>query len=696
MANEEYRLAAIMFTDIHGFSRMMESNEKATLQLLKYHNNLVSDLVKKHNGNVIKTIGDAFLVVFNNTTNAVLCSIDIQKELYEYNKNLEKGKENLFIRIGVHLGDVYFLENDVLGEGINIASRLQSLSKPGRICISQDVYNQVLNKVNAEFISLGKAKLKNISKEIIAYEIMTDFSDDSTMENKFSQQENIFEQKSQNFNRENVNEQTNQKFDQKKAEEDIVNHIRFFDRRISVNEIEKYAPDVKEFLKPILEKLTEKGVLTKIEKENGEAEYGISDMKDLSKLRDLRELRKLRRLKRVFEDKKEIVVDEEVDKFVKTTKEMAFGFIPHSISFIFVNLLLYFINMATSPGHPWFLYLLGGWSIGLANHFAVMILNIFHLPKLLNNKDASLEKFKLLQKDHNINTGLVGNIVSFITVNAYLIMIYCITSGVPLQKLLELNPTNMFTFFSEFKIFPWFIFPIFGWGIGFVSHFFKFIGDKISVSKQLRLIKKTQKENITINENVRKEEYKTEKKEDKKIVIDKDNFIGQALMIKESLIKKLKSENKIKDKIGLEIIPMIENFINKIKELVELKREIAEVMGDFSIEEVENHLKNLKNKILNIQDENLRNEYQKSIDQHEKQRKSIEELKNQKEIIDLRLMSSLTSLKQLQIDFARIKGIYSQEDNSSIRSFEETSKDLSNYVENIKNSYRNLERELEY
>jgi len=340
--------------------------------------------------------------------------------------------------------------------------------------------------------------------------------------------------------------------------------------------------------------------------------------------------------------------------------------------------------------------LLGGWSIGLANHFAVMILNIFHLPKLLNNKDASLEKFKLLQKDHNINTGLVGNIVSFITVNAYLIMIYCITSGVPLQKLLELNPTNMFTFFSEFKIFPWFIFPIFGWGIGFVSHFFKFIGDKISVSKQLRLIKKTQKENITINENVRKEEYKTEKKEDKKIVIDKDNFIGQALMIKESLIKKLKSENKIKDKIGLEIIPMIENFINKIKELVELKREIAEVMGDFSIEEVENHLKNLKNKILNIQDENLRNEYQKSIDQHEKQRKSIEELKNQKEIIDLRLMSSLTSLKQLQIDFARIKGIYSQEDNSSIRSFEETSKDLSNYVENIKNSYRNLERELEY
>ena len=74
----------------------------------------------------------------------------------------------------------------------------------------------------------------------------------------------------------------------------------------------------------------------------------------------------------------------------------------------------------------------------------------------------------------------------------------------------------------------------------------------------------------------------------------------------------------------------------------------------------------------------------------------LQQTKNQKEIIDLRLMSSLTSLKQLQIDFARIKGIYSQEDNSSIRSFEETSKDLSNYVENIKNSYRNLERELEY
>ncbi len=169
MEHKDYRLSAIMYTDIVGFSRMMEKDEAGTLSLLHFHNGIVQEAAARRHGTVIKTIGDAFLVDFRNTVEALQCAMDIQNTLYERNK--QPGSTPLLLRIGVHLGDIYFYENDALGEGINIASRLQSLAKPGCICFSQDVYNQVLNKIDFRADKLGRVSLKNISKEIHAYEI---------------------------------------------------------------------------------------------------------------------------------------------------------------------------------------------------------------------------------------------------------------------------------------------------------------------------------------------------------------------------------------------------------------------------------------------------------------------------------------------------------------------------------------------
>ena len=172
MEQKDYRLAAIMYTDIAGFSRMMESDEAGTLKLLRYHNELLGSIVTAHHGTVIKTIGDALLVDFKNTVEALQSALEIQDKLYAHNKET-KDAEPLLVRIGVHLGDIYFFENDALGEGINIAARLQSLARPGCICFSQDVYNLVLNKIEFRAEKLGKVSLKNITKEIHAYEITT-------------------------------------------------------------------------------------------------------------------------------------------------------------------------------------------------------------------------------------------------------------------------------------------------------------------------------------------------------------------------------------------------------------------------------------------------------------------------------------------------------------------------------------------
>jgi len=169
MDQKDYRLAAIMYTDIVGFSRMMGEDESGTIELLRYHNELIGGIVGRHHGTIIKTIGDALLIDFKNTVEALQSALEIQDQLYAHNK--ENASNPLLVRIGLHLGDIYFYEDDALGEGINIAARLQSLARPGCICLSQDVYNIVLNKLEFRAEKLGKVSLKNITKEIHAYEI---------------------------------------------------------------------------------------------------------------------------------------------------------------------------------------------------------------------------------------------------------------------------------------------------------------------------------------------------------------------------------------------------------------------------------------------------------------------------------------------------------------------------------------------
>ena len=159
---EQRRLAAIMFTDIVGFSRQMGADEAHTLHLLGLHNQIIHQAVAEHHGVVIKTVGDAFLVDFPSVVNAVQCAQAIQAQFRTY--NAEKGKpDQIHVRIGVHSGDIVQQEGDVFGDGVNVASRLQGLAEPDTICISQKVYEEIENKLPlGAVLPLGKPPLKNI------------------------------------------------------------------------------------------------------------------------------------------------------------------------------------------------------------------------------------------------------------------------------------------------------------------------------------------------------------------------------------------------------------------------------------------------------------------------------------------------------------------------------------------------------
>ena len=169
---EHRRLAAIMFTDIVGFSRQMGADEARMLRLLEVHNQIVSQAVAAHHGHVIKTIGDAFLVDFPSVVNAVQCAQTIQVQLWTHNAGKDRA-EQIHVRIGIHLGDIVQRDGDVFGDGVNIAARLQSLAAPDSICISDMVYRDVVKKVDlGTVVSLGKPKLKNIAERFAVYALL--------------------------------------------------------------------------------------------------------------------------------------------------------------------------------------------------------------------------------------------------------------------------------------------------------------------------------------------------------------------------------------------------------------------------------------------------------------------------------------------------------------------------------------------
>jgi len=156
------KLCAIMFTDMKGYSKEMGRDEEKTLKKVWRYEKAMRHIIKEHEGRVVKTIGDSIMGDFDSAINAVKAALEIQSLLK---------KEDIKIRIGIHIGDVIHKAGDVFGDGVNIASRIESICEPGEIYVSEDVYNQVKGKINAEFENLGSRPLKNIESPPKVYKI---------------------------------------------------------------------------------------------------------------------------------------------------------------------------------------------------------------------------------------------------------------------------------------------------------------------------------------------------------------------------------------------------------------------------------------------------------------------------------------------------------------------------------------------
>lgn len=166
----ERKLITIVAMDVVGYSRMMERDEEQTLrQLNEIRTSVVDPSVARHSGRTVKTMGDGALLEFSSVVSALQCAIEIQKDLAANPDH--RGPSQLSYRIGIHLGDVIAEGDDIYGDGVNVAARLETLAQPGGIVLSKQVYDHIGGRVPAEFTALGEQHVKNISRPIEAYSI---------------------------------------------------------------------------------------------------------------------------------------------------------------------------------------------------------------------------------------------------------------------------------------------------------------------------------------------------------------------------------------------------------------------------------------------------------------------------------------------------------------------------------------------
>ena len=170
----ERKLAAILAADVAGYSRLMGMDEEGTHARLKtYRRELIDPKIAEYRGRVVKATGDGMLVEFPSVVDTVRCAIEAQCALAERNKEVSDDKR-IELRVGINLGDVIVDADDIHGDGVNIAARLEALAEPGGICISQTVLNHARDKISFEVEDAGEQTLKNIARPIHVYRIIVD------------------------------------------------------------------------------------------------------------------------------------------------------------------------------------------------------------------------------------------------------------------------------------------------------------------------------------------------------------------------------------------------------------------------------------------------------------------------------------------------------------------------------------------
>ncbi len=779
MEHKDYRLAAIMYTDIVGFSRMMEKDEAATLKLLSYHNALVTEIAERRHGTIIKTIGDAFLVDFRNTVEALQCAIEVQEKLHAY--NLEHRDLPLLLRIGVHLGDIWFFENDALGEGINIAARLQSLARPGTICMSQDVYNLVLNKLDFRAEKLGKVSLKNITKEIHAYEIVTpnvEFDPKRheprpglpAAETAGDQGAALPIAPSSSEPARKVDGEASGQASRgygPGASADLLEEVRkavledtkALGRRMTVGEaLSKYGDRGVE-AKEAIAALVDKGIVARDRPAtakagfDGEAlgrdieravsgivdaiEYGIrksSGRHDAagtaptgrgaeiaSRIGELagRAVEKAERhaereaarhgrkadaivgeaLRRVEDEALEthkwdkelkdsdyfkpgredraLTFGEYRDGLEERRRKTVGGLVGNALSFLGVNAFLWYLNLGVAGGGAglaglpgalegrgpflWAAIVTAGWGTGVvANVFAAFrarakARDAEKLPEL------GEESLDALRKLNRVKDSMARHNASILTVPLLLAVINQVTT--------QLAP-------------PWFLIPSAIMAISWISHAVTYGMTKRRLERKLwaTLGAKNRAEALRSAGKVRAAGAEAG---------PYASLLAEAAQARDALVAQIKAAGS-EAPFDADMIPSLDQYVEQVALLAKTVNEIDAIVDSVPMQDLSKDKAELAAKLERAGSESLKGEYRSSIAEIEKQEASFRDLQDQKEVLGLRLRSSVNQLKQMRLDLARLRTAPGVPGDAALKMVRTRTDELAKYLEDVRRGYEDV------
>ncbi len=165
------KLTTILAADVEGYSRLMRADEEATLKTLGEYREIIDGLIGRHDGRVFSTGGDSVLAEFGSAVEAVRGAISIQEEIASRNTELADDRKLMF-RIGINVGDVMVRDDDLFGDGVNVAARLEGLAQPGGVCVSGSVFEQIKHKLSLGFEDMGAQEVKNIAEPVSAYRLV--------------------------------------------------------------------------------------------------------------------------------------------------------------------------------------------------------------------------------------------------------------------------------------------------------------------------------------------------------------------------------------------------------------------------------------------------------------------------------------------------------------------------------------------
>lgn len=342
----------------------------------------------------------------------------------------------------------------------------------------------------------------------------------------------------------------------------------------------------------------------------------------------------------------------------RSEKKSHFG--THLGVFAATNIFLGALNIFTSPGFPWSLIVAGGWGIGLVSHLRAVFNRRKKKKRQALSKTKTKEQKFLINELSKLENGFNQHLTSFVSTNAFLMMLNLIT--------------------SRGKLFPWFLFVFGGWGIGMVAHWFGF------KNKMKTIVKSLESQGVDI------------KALDRGFIPGRfqpgretNPYLMEAAALKDDMLKDMANNSELKEHWGEEIEVLLNNFTTQIRELVKMNTELNEVTCQIDGDGLSDSIARLEDKRAAAANDELLTEYDRSITQYNHQLKTLEDLKNKQEVIQLRLDSSLVLLKQLKLDAARIKNIKTLEEPHVLREIRNKSSELSLYVDDLAEGLKELD-----